>query len=213
MFNISLFYQKYNVAFSGYVFHGKLQLFLNEPHLINKVNLVMKEPTSPPKLNFFSLVLIWLGLLAAATAVFDFALDKTNNPNQQLSVVFSETGDREIVLKQNRYGQYWANGEINGYPVEFLLDTGATYVAIPEHLAERIGLKKGIAQQSVTANGISLSYRTVLNNISLSDIRLQNVPASISTGMEFDQVLLGMSFLKHLKLSQQGKLLTISVPE
>jgi aspartyl protease family protein len=173
----------------------------------------MTKPTNPPKFNFFSLALIWIGLLLAATLVFDSALDKINNPNQQLRVVVSETGHRQIVLKQNRQGQYWANGEINGFPVEFLLDTGATYVAIPEHLADRLDLQRGLAQQTITANGTSLSYRTVLNTISLGDISLHNVPASISTGMEFDQVLLGMSFLKHLKLSQQGKLLTISVPE
>jgi predicted aspartyl protease len=42
---------------------------------------------------------------------------------------------------------------------------------------------------------------------------MKNVPASISTGMEFDEILLGMSFLKHLKLTQQGKQLHLAVPD
>ena len=65
----------------------------------------------------------------------------------------------------------------------------------------------------MTANGTSKSFQTTLASISLGDIVMHNVPASISSGMKFDEILLGMSFLKHLKLTQQGKLLTLSLPK
>mgnify|MGYP003637473079 FL=1 len=52
-----------------------------------------------------------------------------------------------------------------------------------------------------------------IDKLALGDIIMTNVPASISSGMEFDEILLGMSFLKHLHLSQQGKQLRISVPD
>jgi aspartyl protease family protein len=54
---------------------------------------------------------------------------------------------------------------------------------------------------------------TRLDTASLGPLTLTNVPASISTGMQFDEILLGMSFLRHLKMSQQGKQLTLSIPD
>jgi aspartyl protease family protein len=146
------------------------------------------------------------------TLIFNQVLERQNNPNQTLSISVNEQGQPEVTLQRNRYGHYVASGTINDHPVVFLLDTGATLVSIPEHIARDLGLKKGAAFQSETANGLSTSYRTTLDKVSLGDIVMNNVPASISAGMEFDEILLGMSFLKHLKLSQQGKELTLSIP-
>lgn len=173
----------------------------------------MTRQASPPTLSFFSTALIWLVLLAGMTLLFNSILDRINNPNQTLQIQVDSAGNKELVLKQNRHGQYWANGQINGHDVVFILDTGATFVAVPEHIANQIGLKKGRQQQTMTANGVSMSYKTTIAEIQLGDIMMHNVPASISKGMQFDEILLGMSFLKHLELSQQGKLLTISVPD
>jgi len=173
----------------------------------------MDNPQNPPTFNTFTMVLIWVGLLAGASFFFDDVLEKINNPNQTIAIQINDNGSREITLKQNRQGHYVATGQINKQTVEFLLDTGATNVAIPEHLAKRLNLEKGAAHDTITANGTSKSFMTTLDTISLGDIEMHNVPASISEGMQFDEVLLGMSFLKHLKLSQQGKILTISVPD
>lgn len=168
---------------------------------------------APPTLSKPVITIIWIVLLAATTVIFKYALDNVNNPNQQLMVTTNEFGDKEVVLQQNRYGHYVASGEINGQSVEFLLDTGATVVAIPEHIADKLHLKRGQAFQTQTANGNSLSYATTIDKLVLGDIIMTNVPASISSGMKFDEILLGMSFLKHLRLTQQGKQLKISVPD
>ena len=104
-------------------------------------------------------------------------------------------------------------GEIRNHAVIFLLDTGATLVSIPEHIANKLKLKRGASFQTKTANGMSQSYATKLERVVLGDIVITNVPGAISTGMEFDEILLGMSFLKHLNMAQQGKLLIISLPE
>jgi|TARA_B110000261_G_C12980691_1_gene316266 aspartyl protease family protein len=173
----------------------------------------MNEQETPPAFNTFTIVLIWIGLLAGGSFFFDDVLDKINNPNRIITTINNENGSRDITLKQNRQGHYVAAGKINHQTVKFLLDTGATNVAIPEHLAKRLGLKKGAAHSTVTANGTSISYSTSLASISLGDIEMRNVPASISSGMQFDEVLLGMSFIKHLKMSQQGKILTIQIPD
>jgi len=170
------------------------------------------EP-KPPSFNKITIIIIWIVLLTATTLLFNNLLNKINNPNQQLTVSINENGQKEIVLKRNKYGHYLATGKINGQSVDFLLDTGATLVAIPEHIAKKLKLVKGGRFQSQTANGNSLSYSTTIDTLSLGDLVMTNVPASISSGMDFDEVLLGMSFLKHLNISQQGKTLTISLPE
>jgi aspartyl protease family protein len=172
----------------------------------------MEERRGPPTLNKATIYLIWIGLLLITTLIFNQVLERQNNPNQTLAISVNEQGQPEVTLQRNRYGHYVASGTINDHPVVFLLDTGATLVSIPEHIARDLGLKKGAAFQSETANGLSTSYRTTLDKVSLGDIVMNNVPASISAGMEFDEILLGMSFLKHLKLSQQGKELTLSIP-
>lgn len=174
----------------------------------------MSEDASPPALNQFTIAIIWFALIIVAMAlIFSHMLDDINNPNQQLEVSYNQNGEREIVLERNKYGHYVATGQINGQSVEFFLDTGATVVAIPEHIAERLDLKKGQSFITQTANGNSKSYETTLDSLSLGDIVMTNVPASISSGMEFDEILLGMSFLKHLDMRQQGKTLTLRVPE
>ena len=174
----------------------------------------MATDSTAPSMNQFTIAMIWFVLIFAAMAlIFNILLDDINNPNQQLEVSFNQNGDREIVLERNKHGHYVATGQINGQPVEFFLDTGATVVAIPEHIADTLKLKKGQSFITQTANGNSKSYETTLDTVSLGDIVISNVPASISSGMEFDEILLGMSFLKHLDMVQQGKTLTLKVPE
>lgn len=168
---------------------------------------------APPTLSKPVITIIWIALLVATTVIFKYALDNVNNPNQQLTITTDEQGNKEVVLQQNRYGHYVASGQVNGQAVEFLLDTGATVVAVPAHIANKLNLKRGQAFQTQTANGSSQSYATVIDKLTLGGIVMTNVPASISSGMEFDEILLGMSFLKHLHLTQQGKQLKISVPD
>lgn len=173
----------------------------------------MTSNAGPPTFSKLTITIIMIILLAITTFVFNGVLDNINNPNKQLTVTTNEFGNKEVILERNRYGHYVASGEINDQPVEFLLDTGATLVAIPEHIAKQLNLKKGQAFQSQTANGSSQSYATTIDRLALGDIVMTNVRASISSGMEFDEILLGMSFLKHLHLSQQGNQLKISMPD
>tara|TARA_R110002049_G_scaffold72497_2_gene187706 strand:- start:2698 stop:3219 length:522 start_codon:yes stop_codon:yes gene_type:complete len=173
----------------------------------------MANNEGPPTLSKPVITVIWIALLLVTTVLFNGLLDDINNPNKELTVTINEFGKKEVILERNRYGHYVASGEINDQPVAFLLDTGATLVAIPAHIATQLNLKKGQAFQSQTANGSSQSYATTIDRLALGDIVMTNVPASISSGMEFDEILLGMSFLKHLHLTQQGRQLRISVPD
>jgi aspartyl protease family protein len=157
-------------------------------------------------------VIFWILFLIIAYSFFDSQLTKQENPNQQ-PISYVDGREVTLVLKQNRQGHYVTTGTINGQTVTFLLDTGATTVAIPEWLAQEIGLKKGRQVRVGTANGDAVAYTTSIAELKVGDLRLRDVRASILSGMRGDQVLLGMSALKHVSFSQQGDELTITLQQ
>lgn len=154
--------------------------------------------------------LTWVALLFLLTLFLtDFVEDK-RNPNRNLNLISHDAG--EVVLQRNRGGHYVAPGRINGEPVTFLLDTGATQVSVPEALADRIGPERGRRQQTMTANGVISVHTTRLDSVQLGGIELKDVTASINPYMPGDTVLLGMSFMQHLDMVQRDGTLSLSVP-
>ena len=151
---------------------------------------------------------MWLLLLGLLTLFFNDFLDKQHNPNQQIATL-QRDGQTQIMLQRNKFGHYVASGMINQQPVVFMLDTGATDISIPENVANRLGLQRGRAVTYRTANGPAINYATKLDSVSLGDITLYNLPASINPNVNHDEILLGMSFLKHLEFSQKGNTLTL----
>ena len=148
-----------------------------------------------------------LGFLLLAL-VFSKILDQQSNPNQSVSTL--QTADfQEVVLTRNRSGHYRFDGEINRQKVTFLIDTGATITAIPGRLQQALGLERGPATSVSTANGITTAYLTRLEQISIGQIELFDINASIIPGMEVGEILLGMNVLKHFELVQRGDQLII----
>lgn len=154
-------------------------------------------------------VLAWLAFMILLGFYFHDLLGRQQNPNQQVETRIHQEGVREVVLARNKYGHYVTSGRINGRPVVFLLDTGATGVAIPEELADRLGIRRGPAMQTRTANGMTVSYATRLDSVSVGEISVRNVGASITPGLTGNEVLLGMSFLREIEFSQRGDTLTL----
>lgn len=150
------------------------------------------------------MIIAWIIGMALAVQFFAQWEKKQLNPN---SVPVSEQlsdGSVEVVLKRNRQGHYVASGTINGVSVVYLLDTGATDVAIPESLAAELQLEEGAPVELATANGISRGYRTVLKRLTLGDLRLFDVRATVAPNLAGHEVLLGMSALKQLEFTQRG---------
>ncbi|MEM7206720.1 MAG: TIGR02281 family clan AA aspartic protease [Pseudomonadota bacterium] len=154
---------------------------------------------------------MWILVIAGLTFFFNQWIQERNNPNQYIATNVQD-GVQEVVLQRNRAGHYVANGEINGQPVVFLVDTGATDVNIPQRVANRLKLEKGRPQYATTANGTITVYDTTLSSIGIGELRLQNISASINPHMYTEEILLGMSFLQHLELNQKGDALTLSLP-
>lgn len=153
-------------------------------------------------------VVAWIIFLFILFAGFDYLISQRINPNQ--NIVTTVNGyQKEIVLQRNSYGHYVSNGTINGHRVTFLLDTGASDIAIPESTANRIELKKGRSMVVKTANGNARAYRTRLDSVALGEIKLYDLNATILPNITGDEILLGMNFLKHFEITQKGKTLTI----
>jgi aspartyl protease family protein len=149
---------------------------------------------------------LWLGaiaLLAGLTALFHAA--DTRRSGSAYMVQNTASG---VVLKRDRSGHYLASGQINGRDVEFLIDTGATDVAIPESLARELAIEFGPRVTVMTAAGPVAGWMTRLDQVRLGHLSLDNVRGTITRG-PMNKVLLGMSFLRHFKLSQQGDELSI----
>jgi len=154
------------------------------------------------------LMLAWgAGLLLATRFFGDWEQSRFNPNREPVSVV---RGDQiEVRLESNIQGHFVADGLINGEPVTFLLDTGATDVAIPAEQAERLGLPRGAPVALQTANGQTTGYRTMLDSLTLGDIVLHDVRALIAPGFGGEQVLLGMSALKQLEFTQRAGTLVL----
>lgn len=128
---------------------------------------------------------------------------RQQNPNVVVSTEQGE-GFIEVKLVSNTQGHFVASGQINGQPVDFMLDTGATDVAIPAEMAERLKLEQGFGVTLSTANGRTEGYRTRIERLQLGDIVLRDVRAIVVPGLDGNQVLLGMSALNKLEFTQRG---------
>ncbi len=157
------------------------------------------------KMGKVMLVLAFLLVLSMMTWFFNDILEHQHNPNRSIDSQVLNGKIAEVILKRNNRGHYIATGTINGYEVEFMLDTGATNIAIPEKLARRLNLKPGPEVEVSTANGTVLARLTRLDRVELGKIKIRDVTALITPSMDQeDTVLLGMSFLKHLEMIQRG---------
>lgn len=154
------------------------------------------------------MIIAWIIALGLLVAFFTYWESNAYNPNQTPNSQQSST-ENIVVLQRNRYHHYVTQGEINTAEVTSLLDTGATDVVIPEHIANNLGLPKGNRQQALTANGIITVYDTRLAQLTIGDITLNKVNASINPAMKNDEILLGMSALKSIEFTQRGDQLTL----
>ncbi|HYN79029.1 MAG TPA: TIGR02281 family clan AA aspartic protease [Lamprocystis sp. (in: g-proteobacteria)] len=174
----------------------------------------MREPIpgsddAPSRLGRAMLFAAWVVGLALLVMFFNGVIERQRNPNPAPVAGATQAGAPQVVLQRNRAGHYVAGGRINGEPVVFLVDTGATDVALPLPLARRLGLTLRPGGLSQTANGMVETWNTRLDSVDLGGLVARNVRASVLPNMPGEEVLLGMSYLKHLELLQRGQTLTL----
>jgi aspartyl protease family protein len=116
------------------------------------------------------------------------------------------------VVPTNDRGDLVADGEVNGMPVRFAVDTGATFITLPAREASRLGLDYHNGQKIVmeTANGNVSAYRLKLDTVRVGDVAVHNVDAVITEGDSLPVALLGMSFLNRTDMKREGAILTLT---
>ncbi|MBS0336331.1 MAG: TIGR02281 family clan AA aspartic protease [Proteobacteria bacterium] len=131
---------------------------------------------------------------------------------QHLNGAPSPTGRApQVTLSADSRGQFITESTVNGSPMRFMVDTGATMVSIPGTEARRLGIdfskgQKGVAQ---TANGPAPVYRIKLDSVKVGEIELLNVDAIVLDGGGLAQPLLGMSFLNRVEMRREGDSMTL----
>ena len=117
---------------------------------------------------------------------------------------------REIVLPVGLGGHFMSSGAINGRPVQFMVDTGATVVAISQAEAERIGLDFRNAPRAMTqtANGAVPVHRVSLNAVRVGEVEVNNIDAIVMPA-QMPYVLLGNSFLSRFQMRRDNDLLRL----
>ena len=149
-----------------------------------------------------------MGVLILAL-LFGGFLERRDNPNR-LSVLAGQSG--ELVLLRDPSGHYRAEGWMNGVAASFLLDTGATRLAIPARMAERAGLERGPATMIGTANGVVRAWRTRVERLEIGPLVFEDLSAVIAPNLPGNEALLGMNALGDLHIEQRGEELILRVP-
>ena len=135
--------------------------------------------------------LIFVGVIAAVGLWGD--IRNTVQPGQ-----FNSVGDNQIALSRALDGHYYVTASVNGTPVDFVVDTGATLVVLTQDDATRAGLDTdslAFIGRSSTANGIVQTAPVRLDSLNIGPIEDRGIAASVNGG-ELDQSLLGMSYLE-----------------
>ena len=111
-------------------------------------------------------------------------------------------GERVVQIRAGAHGHYFANAEINGRPVDVLVDSGASIVALSYDDAQRAGVlvrDSDFTQRVNTANGVARVAPVMLDRVSIGNITVRNVPAAVTERGSLGTSLLGMSFLGRLQ--------------
>jgi aspartyl protease family protein len=111
----------------------------------------------------------------------------------------------EITLIADAQGHFFANGEINGSSAHFLVDTGATRVAIGRSTARTMGLYMDDARKTRahTAAGVTTTWHVTLKSVKIEGMRFERVEAAIMDA-DMPYVLLGMSLLGQMEMRRDG---------
>lgn len=135
--------------------------------------------------------LIFIGVIAAVGLWGD--IRNTVSPGQ-----FTTVGENQVELQRDLDGHYYVTAEVNGRPVDFVIDTGATLIVLTQDDAARVGLDTNdlaFVGRSNTANGMVTTAPVRLDSFVIGPIEDRGIAASVNGG-ELDQSLLGMSYLE-----------------
>lgn len=138
--------------------------------------------------------------------------DRQFSLQRDYSEGFAERETQQVSIARGAGGHYRVTGSISGHSVQFMVDTGATSVAMNSFQAQRLGIDYRVTGTEVranTASGQVSAYRVNLDRVKIGDIELSNVEGLVIEGGYPTEVLLGNSFLGRLRLIDQSGTLVL----
>lgn len=146
----------------------------------------------------------------AATLEFDGKRHRLTIGQHAVSGAGRDGGGQAVTLVSDGRGHFITMGTINGATVRFMVDTGATSVALGASDARRANLDPGNGRPVMiqTANGVIQARVVQLNTVQVGEVTLHNVEATVA-GHDMPQVLLGMSFLNRMDMRRDGEMMTL----
>lgn len=152
-------------------------------------------------------VMIGLGTVMAQVADHMMAASATTAssvPSVMMAAAESSTTSsaRSVVVPRDRHGHFQTEGRIEGQSIKFMVDTGASVVAMNETSAARIGVRPVQSEfntKVTTANGVIKAARMQLAMVQVGDLVVHDVDAMVLPDEALSQNLLGLSFLGKLK--------------
>jgi len=148
---------------------------------------------------------VWFGLIAAGFFVADRL---TSQPPVTRSLA---EGRQEIAIPAARDGHYYLDGAINGVPLKFMVDTGATYVSVGADFARAAGLPKGVPGYFSTANGTVEGEIVKNQEVRAEAFRVSGLSVAVTPSMDAPG-LLGQNFLRRFEVSQSAGVLRLRLP-
>lgn len=132
--------------------------------------------------------------------------------SREYSAGFAEPVKKRLSVAKGIGGHYWVAGSVNGQSVQFLVDTGATTVALNDAHARRLGIDyrvSGRPLQVNTASGTARGWRVMLDRVKVGDLEVLGVEAVVLEGGEPHEALLGMSFLGRVGWREEQGMLVL----
>ncbi|MCW9046549.1 MAG: TIGR02281 family clan AA aspartic protease [Gammaproteobacteria bacterium] len=154
-------------------------------------------------------------LISSTTQTAVLEVDGEKKNYQMGTTVSTSFRPREVITERviiDNYGMFRSFGSINGHSVKFLVDTGASTVAMSAKDARSLGIQyqlEGTPTQASTASGLAKAWSVQLKTVRLGQLLERNVQGMVIDGDYPRHILLGMTFLNRMKVEKDGNTMSI----
>ena len=116
----------------------------------------------------------------------------------------------QLVIRSAADGHFYVNGHVNGFPVTFMVDTGATSTMVPTSMLRNIGVRAARKVMFNTAAGVTPGYQTIGNVVHVGPFSVRN--AKVGLGEQLHKPLLGQDVLNRFRITHEAGVMIFSLP-